>query len=118
MVLKKLGSVIVNSVRELDVVIRYGGEEILVILPSTKVVEAVELAECLRQKIEETVMVEPDFVKDRPVIHVTASIGVTEYRFYGDVDTVDTIVERADNYLYQAKNEGRNRVISSNRRDG
>jgi diguanylate cyclase (GGDEF)-like protein len=113
MVLKKIGSVIVNSVRELDVVIRYGGEEILVILPSTKVAEAVELAERLRQKIEETVMVDPNLVKERPAIHVTVSIGVTEFRLHEDLDT-ETIVERADKYLYQAKSEGRNRVIFNN----
>ncbi|MEK6202019.1 MAG: GGDEF domain-containing protein [Desulfobulbaceae bacterium] len=117
LVLKKIGSVIVNSVRELDVVIRYGGEEVLVILPSTKVADAVELAERLRRKIEETMMVEPDLEKIRPAIRVTVSIGVAGYRFCGDQDTVDTIVGRADKALYQAKSEGRNRVVSSNGSD-
>ena len=132
MVLQKLRTVIVDSVRELDVVVRYGGEEILVILPSTKVEAALELAERLRQNIEETMMVEPDPDKERPpgmdapvplasgmekersAISVTVSIGVAGYRFSDEPDTADMIIQRADQALYQAKGQGRNRVVSSN----
>jgi diguanylate cyclase (GGDEF)-like protein len=114
MVLKKLAAVIVDSVREFDIVVRYGGEEILVILPNTRVANAFELAQRLRQKVEETMLVEPDLEKDRPAISITVSIGVAGYRFSGDGGTAADIVERADQALYQAKNQGRNRVISSN----
>ena len=114
MVLKKLATVIVDSVRELDVVIRYGGEEILVILPNTRVANAVELAQRVRQKVRETMMVEPDQSKGRPAIYITVSIGVTGYRFLGELDTVRGVVERADQALYQAKHQGRNKVVSSN----
>ncbi|MFH2123760.1 MAG: GGDEF domain-containing protein [Pseudomonadota bacterium] len=113
MVLKKLGAVIVDSVRELDVAVRYGGEEILVILPNTKVVNAVELAERLRQKVEETMMAAPDLEKEWPSIYVTVSIGVAGYQFSDDFDTVRNVVERADQALYEAKETGRNKVISS-----
>jgi diguanylate cyclase (GGDEF)-like protein len=114
MVLKKLATVIVDSVRELDVVIRYGGEEILVILPNTRAVNAVELAQRVRQKVRETMMVEPDQKKDRPAIYITVSIGVAGCRFLGELDTVRGVVERADQALYQAKHQGRNKVVASN----
>jgi len=132
MVLRKLKTVIVDSVRELDVVVRYGGEEILVILPSTKVAAASELAERLRQNIEVTMMngpaldkeqpqgmgipvpLAPGMDKERPAIFITVSIGVAGYRFSDEPDTAGKIIHRADQALYQAKEEGRNRVISWN----
>jgi len=117
MVLKKLATVLVDSVRELDVVIRYGGEEILVILPNTRVANAVGLAQRIRQKVKETMLVEPDQEKDRPAIYITVSIGVAGYRFSGELDTAPGIVERADKALYQAKHQGRNRVVSSEDHD-
>lgn len=117
MVLKKLATVIVDSVRELDVVIRYGGEEILVILPNTRMANAVELAQRVRQKVKETMMVGPDQEKNRPAIYITVSIGVTGYRFSDKLDTAPELVERADQALYQAKHQGRNKVVSSNDHD-
>jgi diguanylate cyclase (GGDEF)-like protein len=112
-VLKKLGAVIVGSVRELDVVIRYGGEEILVILPNTIVANAVDMAQRLRQKIAGTVMVAVDPDKGQPTIQVTVSIGVAGYRFNSGWDAARRVVERADKALYRAKAQGRNRVVSS-----
>lgn len=117
MVLKELALVIMGSVREVDVVIRYGGEEILVILPNTTVANAVELAERLRQNIEETIMIEPDPGKDRPAIHITVSIGVSGYRFADGWDNSRRVVERADKALYLAKSQGRNRVVSNENQD-
>jgi diguanylate cyclase (GGDEF)-like protein len=112
-VLKKLAMVIVGTVREVDVVIRYGGEEILVILPNTTVTQAVDLAERLRLNIAETQMVEPDPYKNRPAIYITVSIGVAGYRFTDGWDNSSRVVERADKALYRAKELGRNRVVSS-----
>ena len=85
-----------------------------VILPIARASNAVELAERLRQKVEETMLIEPDLRKEQPAIYVTVSIGVAGYRFSGDLDTARGVVERADKALYEAKNQGRNRVISSN----
>jgi len=74
LVLKKLGTVIVNAVREPDIVVRYGGEEILVVLPSTKITPTVDIAERLRQIIEETMMVEPELGTEQPpAIHTQVS---------------------------------------------
>lgn len=112
-VLKKLGTVIVDSVREMDVVIRYGGEEILVILPNTEEKNAFELADRLRRKIASTNMVEPDPEKGRPAIYLTVSIGVAGYRLADGWDTDRRMLERADKAMYQAKQHGRNRVMLS-----
>lgn len=117
LLLKKLATVIVGSVREVDVVIRYGGEEILVILPNTGMANAVELAERLRQNIAETIMIEPDPGKNRPAIYITVSIGVSGYRFADGWDNSRRVVERADKALYRAKSQGRNRVVSSENDD-
>lgn len=113
MALQKLAQVITESVRTLDIVIRYGGEEILVILPNTRMANAVELAQRVRHKVEETMLVGSDLREKRPAIYVTVSLGVGGYRFSGDVDTGRAVVERADKALYEAKNQGRNRVNSS-----
>jgi diguanylate cyclase (GGDEF)-like protein len=117
MVLRKLGHLIMDSVREVDVVIRYGGEEILVILPNTREGNAFELAGRLRKQIEETVMVAPDPQSGRPAIHITISIGVSEYQFSDGWDNARRVMERADKALYRAKDQGRNRVIASEKED-
>lgn len=117
MVLKKLGHLIMGSVREIDVVIRYGGEEILVILPNTRIENAFELAERLRKQIEETIMVAANSRKGQPAIHLTVSIGVSEYQFSDGWDNAQKVLQRTDKALYQAKDQGRNRVIASEKQD-
>ncbi|MBA3007929.1 MAG: GGDEF domain-containing protein [Proteobacteria bacterium] len=117
MVLKKLGHLIMESVREVDVVIRYGGEEILVILPNTRIDNAFELAERLRKQIEETIIEAADSRKGQPAIHITVSIGVSEYQFSDGWDNAEKVLQRADKALYRAKDQGRNRVFSSEKQD-
>lgn len=117
-VLRKLGHLIMDSVREVDVVIRYGGEEILVILPNTIEGNAVELAERLRCQIEKTEMVAPQTLKNQPAIFITISVGVSEYQFSDGWDNARNVLERADQALYRAKTEGRNRVVASRRCEG
>jgi diguanylate cyclase (GGDEF)-like protein len=117
LVLKKLAKVIIGTVREVDVVIRYGGEEIIVILPNTTLANAVELAERLRQNIEETTMIEPDQSENRPAIKITVSIGVAGYQPSDGWDNSRRLVERADKALYRAKSQGRNQVVSSVEQD-
>ncbi|MDD3814345.1 MAG: GGDEF domain-containing protein [Desulfocapsaceae bacterium] len=117
MVLKKLSHLITESVREVDVAIRYGGEEIMVILPNTKIKNAFELAERLRRQIEETIMVAADPRKGQPDIYLTVSIGVSEYLFSDGWDNAQKVLQRADMALYQAKGQGRNRVLISEEKD-
>lgn len=87
---------------------RYGGEEFVVLCPDTNLEQAVRRAQRLRQSIGQTRM------GGRPDLRVTASFGVTEVE---PSDTTDSVVQRADKALYQAKESGRNRVCSLTRSD-
>ncbi|MDH4162318.1 MAG: diguanylate cyclase [Nitrospirota bacterium] len=99
-VLKEVALRLSTSVRDYDILGRYGGEEFLVVLPETGVAECTRLAERIRSVI-----------KEQPIegITVTASLGAT---VSSDRDeTIDDMVKRADDALYRAKDEGRDRVI-------
>ncbi len=101
-VLRDIATLCHATLRQEDVVARLGGEELAILLPMTPLTDAMRLAERLRQRIADH-----DFGLDRRV--VTASLGAAEYR-HGD--TLETLIERADQGLYVAKDEGRNRVRS------
>jgi two-component system cell cycle response regulator len=104
--LRQLADRALRGVRSIDLVARLGGEEFVVVMPETSLNAAVTVAERLRQ----AVAAEPFFIHatgDRRPI--TISIGVAVAR---PGDTVDTLLQRADDALYQAKNNGRNRVVA------
>lgn len=92
--------------RPADLVARYGGEEFAIILPDTSFSGAVILAEELRKNIEvlaiahESSLVSP---------HITLSIGISKAQSYNNISEA-TLLSQADQALYQAKTEGRNRV--------
>jgi diguanylate cyclase (GGDEF)-like protein len=88
---------------DIDWVARYGGEEFVIVLPETDERSAVAGAERLRRAIEASVP-----VPDHPTLRLTASFGVAQ--LVPD-DTADTLVNRADNLLYAAKEAGRNRTL-------
>lgn len=112
MVLIYLGKIIQELIRETDYVARYGGEEIMVVCPLTDSEHAVELAERLRQEIEACSMVPDDANKGFPEVHITVSIGVSEYT--SDIENADDLIKRADMALYRAKDEGRNCIFLCN----
>lgn len=95
-----------NSVREIDLVGRYGGEELIILLPETDRLTSVQVAERLRHSIA----CMPFQVFDKE-ISVTVSIGVATQ----DENTTDleTLIARADQAMYIAKHKGRNRVAMS-----
>jgi len=95
-----------NSVREVDLIGRYGGEELIIILPETDLQTAVQVAERLRISVAET----PMNLSDQE-IGVTVSIGVAQQ----DENTLqlETLIARADQAMYIAKHKGRNRVATS-----
>lgn len=97
-VLVWLAGILKSAVRESDYVIRWGGEEFLIIMPGCATENAERIAEKLREKVETT---------DNGVCRSTISIGVSEYKG-GDYSTA---VRNADDALYQAKNAGRNKVV-------
>jgi len=100
MILKTISKIISNNIRNVDLVGRWGGEEFIIISKETDVNGAKVLAELLRTTIEEY---EFDIVK-----HQTVSFGVTQF---SKGDTVIDLMKHADDALYKAKAEGRNRVV-------
>ena len=103
-VLKTLSETLTKSVRTSDMVVRYGGEEFLIILMDTDAVNAMKVAENIRAKVEETKIALPG-----TMLQKTISIGVSEFPL--DTDTFWQVVKYADVALYAAKTQGRNRVL-------
>lgn len=100
-VLRELADTMRRQSRISDILIRWGGEEFLMLLPSTTEVGAMELAEKIRKACEETEI--------PPVGNVTLSFGVAEYLG----EATEAWIKRADDALYEAKAGGRNRVVSA-----
>jgi diguanylate cyclase (GGDEF)-like protein len=98
-VLRETGAVIDKSVRKMDVAARYGGEELAVIMPDTRIDYACNAGERLRQSIEQHRFDE---------ITVTISIGIAEIDT--SIDSAEKLIKIADRALYRAKKEGKNRV--------
>jgi diguanylate cyclase (GGDEF)-like protein len=111
-VLQKLGQRILRTARDIDIVARYGGEEVAVIMPNTLYPDAVALAERLRREIAGREIVAAEENGGQAAIHITASIGVSGFSRGQRVDDLAGLIRNADRALYQAKNGGRNRVIA------
>jgi len=105
-VIKRLARNLVEYLRGSDVVARLGGEEFAVILPDSSISNAQNKAEDIRSKIENL-----EFkLENSPTIKFTVSIGVSKYNEEEDI-TFDYILKRADDALYEAKENGRNKVV-------
>ncbi len=102
-VLQALVKRALESLRQSDILGRLGGEEFAVILPETNLAAATASAERLRQHIAKR-----SLIAEHNAIACTVSIGVAQLHA-GD-STIDDLLNRADEALYRAKNEGRNRV--------
>jgi len=102
-VLVGIASRIKSCVRDIDTVGRYGGEEILIILPRADADMAQHIAERIRQKISSS-----PFSIGEYRINMTISEGISSMH---SQDTVDTLIMRADAALYTAKRTGRNRIV-------
>jgi len=113
LVLKLVSKTIRSQLREYDIAGRYGGEEFAILLPFTRTEEAVMVAERLRNSVEKTVIdlskVNPDSAQK--TINVTISIGIYEFK---KSDNSDDLLKKADKALYEAKETGRNKVITNN----
>ena len=103
-VLAQTGEVIRNALREADTGYRYGGEEFAVILPETVGPGAVEVAERIRKEL----VAMPISGIAKTSRNITASMGVSELQAK---DKLSEFIKRADENLYAAKTEGKNRVI-------
>jgi diguanylate cyclase (GGDEF)-like protein len=102
-VLKTFATVLRQSVREIDLAGRWGGEEFALLLPGTDLEGGHELAERVRRKLVRKKFVAPDGER----IRVTASFGVAAFP---EVASQDQLVAASDGALYEAKHTGKNRV--------
>ena len=103
--LKNLAKIMTNTIRSADIVTRYGGDEFVLLMPETEMHNAARILERIRRQAK-TISI-PKFC------NVTISCGLAQWNGSPD-DTPLSILKRADAALYQAKNEGRNKVVESN----
>lgn len=106
-VIKKIAKILLDSVRNIDICSRYGGEEFAVIIPEIDIEGAAVVAERLRKSVEEY-----PFLREKDRIKVTISVGVTEFN-PESMRSPSEVVAAADRALYQSKELGRNRVTVS-----
>jgi diguanylate cyclase (GGDEF)-like protein/PAS domain S-box-containing protein len=95
-----------NSIRDVDCLARFGGEEFIILLPETPLNGALIVAERIRSFIEHAEF----FLEEGKRLHFTISLGVTE--IHEEEEGHSTVIKRADNAMYRAKQGGRNKVES------
>lgn len=105
-ILREVSKLIKNTTRKYDIVGRYGGEEFLIVLPDTNLENAGNLAERMRMNVKENWNEKRGLTV---VKSVTISLGVTY--MIGKDATIDDILKRADESLYQAKASGKDTVV-------
>jgi diguanylate cyclase (GGDEF)-like protein len=101
-VLKTFCNVVKAKIRNTDIFARWGGEEFIIVCPNTKLENALIIAENLRKLVKNTTF--------EGVKGITCSFGVAEFKQY---ETLDSLIKRADNALYTAKANGRDRVVKA-----
>ncbi len=106
-VLKRIAEILHAEAREVDIVARYGGEELVIVLPEATRRDATAMADRIRNRVWETHF---ESMHTQPLERISVSAGVATY----PIDAYDEteLVQRADESLYRAKGDGRNRVVS------
>jgi diguanylate cyclase (GGDEF)-like protein len=105
-VLKTIGKLLKDNLREVDTVARFGGEEFILLLPDTDKHGAIAVAEKVRKLVEKQKFMNENGKRTRTV---TISCGVATYP--DDVEQIDDLIDHADVALYKAKSAGRNQVV-------
>jgi diguanylate cyclase (GGDEF)-like protein len=105
-VLEQVAILMWQNIRDADIIGRYGGEEFIIILPRTDLSSALNVAERVRKMIEASKMKDPE----GNMFGITVSQGISIYKLGEDEHS---LISRADNALYKAKGNGRNRVETS-----
>lgn len=103
--LNHLTRIIQDNLRQTDLLARYGGEELVVLMPGTLLAHAHLVAERARALVESTVLT----LDDEKHLPITVSIGLAEWL---PGESLELLLERADQQMYRAKQQGRNRVVS------
>lgn len=101
-ILSNIGKIILNNVRDTDIVARYGGEEFIIILQDTTEAESKMIAEKIRKRIEEEQLIGPNYP-------LTISLGISVFPKHSEYK--EELIEKADQALYHAKELGRNKTI-------
>jgi diguanylate cyclase (GGDEF)-like protein len=107
-VLEQIAGIMLSSVRATDFVIRYGGEEFVILMPETRPADAAQVADKLRKTIGDTIMESTS----RPGITLKVTISAGVAAFPVDGQTGEAVILKADKALYWAKQHGRNIVAS------
>jgi diguanylate cyclase (GGDEF)-like protein len=102
MVLRRIASILKKSVRKTDLIARWGGEEFIVALIDSSLDDTLVVCEKIRSSLEEDLK-----LKNICNYCVTASFGLT---MVSQEDTIEKVVQRADEAMYEAKKEGKNRT--------
>lgn len=101
-----IASILKKTLRDGDIVVRYGGEEFLMILQGASTKDALEVSERIRHQVQDTI-----FSEGSQQISITVSVGVCGFPEVQVPDEV-MLIDKADQALYQAKQTGRNKVIA------
>ena len=101
--LRNLAQLIKTHLRDSDIPCRFGGEEFVILLPNTNVIEATVMANLLKKRMMENTIA----LADNDALSLTASFGVSDHG-----ETVEDLLNNADAAMYAAKNNGRNHVMT------
>jgi diguanylate cyclase (GGDEF)-like protein len=105
-VLKNIATTIVNSLRTIDIAVRFGGDEFVLILPQTPKIEAINIANRIKENIENLYISQR---QELPSKYLTVSIGLSSYPEHAS--SASELLERTDQALYLAKKGGGNRLV-------
>jgi diguanylate cyclase len=108
-VLRLVAKVLQENVRDHDLAARYGGEELIAVLPGADLGVCAEVAERIRRRISEARLTRR--TTGQEIASVTVSAGVAQFRL---AESAEAMIERCDRALYQAKRLGRNRTVTEN----
>jgi diguanylate cyclase len=112
-VLRVVARVLQECVREGDLAARYGGEELIAVLPGARLESCAGVAERVRHRISEARLTRR--LTGEEISSITVSIGVAQFHL---AESAEAMIERCDRALYQAKRSGRNRTVTENDIEG
>ncbi len=107
-VLREMAVIFQKSLRDIDVLIRYGGEEFVIILPGTNLQKGMVVANRIKDRVENAI-----FNEAERGLHMTVSIGIANYPVLPIIASPKALFSQADQALYAAKRQGRNQIMTA-----